>query len=75
LRPTWAKKLARFYFKEQARHSSNPSLIGGRGRRIVVGGQPWAKSRRTYLKNKLKAKKVEGIAQVVQYFKTQHHQK
>jgi hypothetical protein len=40
--------------------------MGGRGGRIVVIGQPQAKAR-PYLKNKLKANRGEGIAQVAEY--------
>jgi hypothetical protein len=42
LRLAWAKKLARYYLKEQAEHGGthcNPSYKGGIKRRILVPGQ------------------------------------
>jgi hypothetical protein len=38
-----SKKLARPYFKEQARHACNPSYSVGRGRKIEDLDRPWPK--------------------------------
>jgi hypothetical protein len=44
-------------------HIYNPSYVRGRGRRIMVWGQPWAKGP----KNKIKAKRVGGVVQGVEH--------
>jgi hypothetical protein len=62
LRPGQAKKLVRLYLEKQAStviHYCNPSYRGSKDRRVMVQGQPWAKKRRTYPKNKLKQKGME----------------
>jgi hypothetical protein len=42
-------------------HACNPSYAGDISRRSVVGGQPWAKSARPYLKITKVKKKDLGV--------------
>jgi hypothetical protein len=44
-------------------HACNPSYSRGGGRRITSLRPAWAKLARPYLKNKVKAKRAEGVIQ------------
>jgi hypothetical protein len=46
-------------------HVYNPSNLGGRNRKIMIGGQPGQKLVRDHLKNKLEVKGLGDVAQVV----------
>jgi hypothetical protein len=51
-------------------HTNNPSYLGGVGWTIIVPGQPKAKSRRPYLKNK--RKKGWDMDQVAEHLPSKH---
>jgi hypothetical protein len=44
----------------------NPSYLRGIDRKIVIQGQPWQKCQ-TLSEKQIKAKKTEGMAQMVEY--------